>query len=544
MDGLKGRRVLTAPTPEILDSKEVGKILDRVLPKHFENSEEIEYLHNFVGGDQPILERTKSVRDEIMNIVIENRAYEIVEFKKGYEFSHPIQYTNAGQDDTAPIELLNKFAKVDGKEEKDLALAEWMYISGNCYRFCNKSEEFTEDNAPYYTSVLDPRTTFVVYSTGVSKKMLVAGVYTQNGDVYLCDAYTDSKTFSWEITEEEHQEIVKGSEEGVLVSKRCEEESHIIGMIPIVEYYLNPRRMGYIELCLGLFNVLNTAQSNRADGIEQFIQSYLVFVNADIPDELDDKGRPVIENGQKVKKLPKSGDAILVGNQQGNADVKFIESMLSQEDTQIFKDDILRAIHEICGVPDRHGKNQGGGDRAQAVVLRNGWGDAEARAKTTENMFRKSEYEYLMIVLKICRDTQGVEIDNLVLHDIDIKFSRNRNDQMVTKAQALKMLLDCDINPEDAFITSELFSDPSAVWLRSKEIKEANDNAKRVDEISTMLADGYIDEEWAIANNPMIKEADKKAVLARIDLSKREDAEETFETDDDIESVEDNESKE
>ena len=98
---------------------------------HLQNSKQIDRLYRFYRGEQDVLNRVKVVRPEINNPVVENRAFEVVEFKKGYEFSHPIQYTNAGQNDLAPIDVLNAYARLDAKESKDLELAEWEYVAGH-----------------------------------------------------------------------------------------------------------------------------------------------------------------------------------------------------------------------------------------------------------------------------------------------------------------------------------------------------------------------------------------------------------------------------
>lgn len=454
--GLFGRKVLYASPPAELNAQTIGAILNDVLPLHFINKREIDYLHWFVRGRQPVIDRTKEIRPEIKNIVVENRAFEIVEFKKGYEFSHPVQYTNAGQNDTAPIDKLNTFARLDGKEAKDLNLSEWFYKSGNAYRICLPRQEVTVDDAPYFTDVLDPRETFIVYSREIGHERLFAGSFVKQKDLetgtekYKCGVYTATRYFEWTVD----------SESANFTETAPEEKDNGLG-IPIVEYVLNENRMGYVELCYWLFNAINTTGSNRIDALEQFVQAYLVFINCTL--DKDKSGNYII---------PKAGDAIMVGNQAGNADVKFIVAQLDQDQAQITKDDLLRSVYEICGVPDRQNRAQGGGDTGQAVVLRNGWGAAESRAMSTEKLFKKSEYEYLKLVLKICRTTQDVDIGNMTLHDVDIKFQRNKSDNMQTKSQTLKTLLDSKVNPEDAYETSELFSDPAAVWLKSKAYQE------------------------------------------------------------------------
>ena len=50
------------------------------------NKTVIEYLWNYYKGDQPIRYRKKVVRDDIVNKVVENHAYEIVQFKVGQTY--------------------------------------------------------------------------------------------------------------------------------------------------------------------------------------------------------------------------------------------------------------------------------------------------------------------------------------------------------------------------------------------------------------------------------------------------------------------------
>ena len=458
--GMYGRCVLYAESPKILDSSSIGSILNDVLPKHRANAGEIQKLHDFVRGKQPVIGRKKEIRPEIKNTVLENRAFEVVQFKLGYEFSSPVTYTNAGKKDTAPIDTLNTYSRIDGKDAKDLSLAEWFYTSGNAYRICLPNVISTVDEAPYFTSVLDPREAFIVYSNGIGHEPLFAGTFVEQEkdkstgkDRYKCGVYTNNRYYEWTVE----------SADTDLTTVVPTEKNNGLGQIPIVEYVLNENRIGYVELCYWLFNAINTIGSNRVDALEQFVQSYLVFVNCTI--EKDKDGNYIV---------PKAGDAIMVSNQAGNADVKFIVSQLDQDQVQVTKDDLLRSIYEICGVPDRQNRNQGGGDTGQAVVLRNGWGAAEARAMSTEKLFKKSEHDYLKIVLKICRDTQNVDIGDLVLPDIGIAFTRNHSDNLQVKAQSLKMLLDAGVNPEDAYEISELFNDSVAVWNKSKDWQDKN----------------------------------------------------------------------
>ena len=74
-----GRRVIYTDATEITDKNVVAE-LNKATNKHLLNRGEIEYLWNYYCGKQPILERTKQVRPEICNRIVENRANEIVSF--------------------------------------------------------------------------------------------------------------------------------------------------------------------------------------------------------------------------------------------------------------------------------------------------------------------------------------------------------------------------------------------------------------------------------------------------------------------------------
>ena len=115
----------------------------------------------------------------------------------------------------------------------------------------------------------------------------------------------------------------------------------------------------------------------------------------------------------------------------------------------------------ICGIPNRNGGSSTS-DTGQAVLLRDGWSLAEARAKDSENLFRPSEMEMLRLVLKICSELGGLDIS---LSDIEIKFTRRNYDNIQSKSQVLvSMLGQPKIHPKLAFEHCGMFSDPEAAY--------------------------------------------------------------------------------
>jgi hypothetical protein len=114
----------------------VAKVLTDALVTHRINSMECDYLYNYRKGYQPILQRTKEVRPEICNRIVENRADEIVSFKTGYLCGEPLQYVSRSGIDAASddISKLNDMMLLVGKSSLDKNLAEWMYTCGTGYR--------------------------------------------------------------------------------------------------------------------------------------------------------------------------------------------------------------------------------------------------------------------------------------------------------------------------------------------------------------------------------------------------------------------------
>ena len=437
---LFGREVLYSAESEITAGNLID-VLNKVLPIHNQNSLEIDYLYKYYRGRQPILDRQKQIRPEICNKIVENHAYEIVDFKKGYVFGEPVQYVRRGEGiEENKIPLLNNYMFMADKAQKDKELAEWFYICGTAYRMVLPGDN---EDVPFEIDTLDPRYTFVVYNNGFGKRPLMAGkcVITKTPageEKELYSIYTPTTYF--EVMD---NEIIKN-------------EPHALGYIPIIEYPANMSRLGAFEIVLPLLDALNNTISNRMDGIEQFIQSFMKFVNCDIDEET-------------FLALKELGALKVKSDSTNPADVDIISQELDQSQTQITKDDIYRTILIICGMPDRHQNARSTSDTGSAVLLRDGWSAAEARARDTELIFKSSEKQFLKVVLRILKDVSGIDIK---LSEIDIKFTRNKTDNLLVKTQGLQNMLEAGVHPQIAITTCGLFSDPEQVYIDSQEYLE------------------------------------------------------------------------
>lgn len=439
---LNGRRMILTDEIEV-NIGNVVQILRKALPYHWKNRSEISYLWSYYKGRQPILNRVKEVRPEITNKIVENRANEIVSFKSGYLMGEPLQYVSRGNAENIAdaINQLNEFVFAEEKPAKDKELADWFHICGTSFRMVLPDEMAGEDDeSPFEIYTLDPRNTFVVYNNGLGNKPILGVKYVvdENGVVhYSC--YSDHEYF----------EIVE--------SKVVSYDTHILGEIPIIEYPLNMARIGAFELVIPLLDAINLTDSNRLDGVEQFIQALMLFHNVDISSEDFDELR---ERGAiKFKDI----------DPQLKAEINYLVSNLNQGETQTLVDHMYQTVLTICGMPNRNGGSSTS-DTGSAVIMRDGWSAAEARAKDSELMFKKSERIFLKVVLNICRTLADMD---LKVCNVEIRFTRRNYENILQKAQVLDLMLKNNkIHPRLAFEHCGLFVDSDLAYTLSAEYAE------------------------------------------------------------------------
>ena len=436
---LFGRHMIKVDETEV-NVGNVVTILNKALIVHNQNRVDINYLWHYYRGNQPILSRIKEVRPEINNMIVENRANQIVSFKSGYLMGEPLQYVAKGQGEnlTEGINQLNAYMEAEGKAAKDKKLADWFHICGTSYRMILPDAEAEEDDCPFEIYTLDPRNVFVVYCNDLGNKPILGVKYVTNEQgitTYSCY----SKTEYFEIVD---NKIIKN-------------ESHILGEIPIIEYPLNIARIGAFELVINLLDAINLTQSNQVDGVEQFIQALMLFHNVDISDD-------------NYEQLREKGA------------IKF-----NDIDPQI--DSMYDAVLTICGMPNRNG-GLSTSDTGSAVIMRDGWSDAEARAKDSELMFKESEQIFLKLVLNICHTLTGLD---LKVNNIEIRFTRRNYENIYQKAQVLDILLkNPKVHPQLAFAHSGMFADAELAYKMSMEYFEEEQRRLQEQQEKAMAENG------------------------------------------------------
>lgn len=448
---LKGRRkIVTEYTGEqLIESKEsLVNAVYSTYQVHLANKNEIDYLINYKNGVQPILYKEKTVRPEINNKVVVNNAQMITRMITGYFLGTPIQYVQNTSDKKDQLELLNRIVQYEDKSSVDKEIAEIQSICGTAYRIIY-SDGIYADEVPFEDRLLNPSSTYVAYSNDISEKPVMGVTYLdlldETGSLagrkfYI---YTDFGMYKC-VTD------ASGIPD---MTTEFEFEPYSIGGIPIIEYPNNIWRIGDWELCIDLMNAVNELQSGRLDDIEQVVQSLLVFINADI-------------DADRYDEMRESGVVVLKNSTGNQSKVDVISNSLDQTSSNLFSKELEELIYALIGIPDRNNRANGGGDTGQAVELRDGWADLEIVARNKELSFKRSEKQALKIMLTIMNAKMGT---NLSLLDINIKFSRNKNNNLLVKTQAYMNLMSTKtLDPADCLTIVDLVSDVNDFIERGK----------------------------------------------------------------------------
>lgn len=434
MQGYYGRTVIYSDVEEI-DESNILEVLQKVIPIHEQNAAQIEFLYGYYKGKHDIYDRVKEVREDINYKIVENRCKEVVDFKAGYSIGAPIQYNDRTGGNSDAINELNTIMDYEGRNSIDEMTVEWNLICGTAYKIALQKDE-PDEISSIDIGALDPRQTFVIYSSGMWHKPL-AGVW------FVTDS--ENNTYHHVYTPTRYMKVK--NKEAIV-----ERGVNGIGYIPIIEFPANNARLGAFETILDIQDALNTIDSDRTNAIAQFVQSIIVATNCDF------------EEGVTLNDLANTGIVSLTSKDGMAQDIKILTAELNQSQTQTLKEDMYDAILTICSMPNRNTNSDG--DTGIAVVYRDGWSAAETAALKYETVYKRSEKHFLEVCLAIFDAVRGPK---LRASDIEVKFTRKNYEGISQKVEVLdKMLSNDKIAPRLAFIYSNLFPDPEEAYKESE----------------------------------------------------------------------------
>lgn len=460
--GVFGRKVLTAPV-EAVTKDNIVKIVGDCIGDFYFNKKATEYLWRYFKGDQPILYRMKKVRSDVNNKVVENHAYEIVEFKVGQTYGEPLQCVSIekeNEDIGKYVDALNKFLKLSNKHERNIRCGEWQSATGTGFIAANFNRSRNR-TCPFLLTVPTPINTFLIYSS-ITEEPLVA--VQELKDI-------DGNSYKMCYTETQECKIVDSKVENW--------HTHAFGGIPIVEYPNNAQRMSDLEIVITMLDAINLFQSDRVNGLAQFIQSFIKFVNCEMDNEI-------------FAKMKEQGAFVVKSNNGDNkADVDIMSQELNQSESQVAKKDMMDNVLEVLAIPKLEGNT--GGDTQGAVSLRNGWDMAKSRTKLKDPTVQESEKRLLHVILNIIRVKSKENPCPIDVGQFDVIINHSPMDNMLVKAQFLDYLLKDGVYPKLAFELSTLFPDSEKAYAVSKPYLDALYSTRAENEPDTKKTSAMVD---------------------------------------------------
>lgn len=449
------RKILTNASAITRDN--VRAVIEQSMNIHTLNRTEIRHLFDYRNGKQPVLNKKRpreSEKSDINNIVVNNHAYEIAAFKVAYLLSCPIMYVNDGEEKYAEdVNRLNSFMQLQMKETKDQERADDCAVCGLGFIYIEPNKTYRDGDSPFLLHTLSPLNTFVVRSTAPGEPIVAAIRYVQlfNGvqsdppntlfNNIVFSVYTPDRYF-----EVLNGEIVKDAE-------------NTLGRIPIIEYPYNKSRIGCFEVVETQLDAINSLESARVDGAEQMVNALTVFQNI----ELDDGDWDTL----------KTRGAISVPSTDGlDAKVYTVSPQLNQADQQVLLDSLYNQVLRIACMPHLGDGMTSDSSNNGAVIVRNGWQNAEADAKMTETYWREPEKDLLEIALRICKAKMGMDVP---VNAVKPTFTRHNYEDIMTKTTALVALHnDPYCHPQDAWEIANAAYDPQGAYLRGMEWHKEN----------------------------------------------------------------------
>lgn len=441
--------------PEIMIAE-----LNSALAIHIQNLIAMEYLYWYRRGVTPIYAKTKVTRDEINNKINVNIAESVVNFKNGYFCTQPLNYVcrKEGEEVTSKVEQLNEFLYRSGKQEADNEMIDWFHTVGKADLFVQANDD---PEVPFLAYSLDPRSTFVARSLKPGNKITYA-VHTVSIQEPNEKENRPGKMVL-DVWDERYVYTVMGTYKGKLATPYPDYVCTAVNVvdikpnplkkIPIVEYYYNSVQMGAFEAVVPLIDAVSYLQSDRLDGVDQFINSLLVFYNCELGQ--DEDGNDITP--QFIRAM---GAVFLKTVGDNKADLKEIVSQLDQSQTQVFIDNLYQEILDICAMP-MTGLDRGYSNASTmgSQLARDGWFQADSSARNCEDLFLKSNKQFDEIITSILREKNLLDIKPT---DFTLQFVRNETVNIQAKAQAFQTLLAAGMHPELAAKKSGVSNDPVA----------------------------------------------------------------------------------
>lgn len=433
----------------------VESYLDTVFSVFEGNSKTIRKDYDKYCLNHEILGKVRQHEDsEVNNIVLIPDLKAMVDWKTGYVFGNPIKYAQNKSSDTDDITYLNKYVRSVCQRAVDKEVGKWAYATGVGYYFIEpKSEDFNiETQSPYEIYCREADSCTKVYSSFGSNKPLFDMLYTtydeisNDGykkkvkvlDIYLPDAlYTYEKRdlYKWTLVNTQTRGLYR--------------------YLPLVEKRFNTDGIGIVAMGESMQNALDRIMSDSIDNVNDVVNETWVYYNIIL-------GKTPEEQAEAHRKSKKGGAIQALAQSKDNPPkVETISTKLNLSEVQEVFATLNAKFHSSIGVPMEMSNTNSGGTTKQGSEVANGYDNAYNRALDDINTFIKADTELLEKIMWICKNTPNNKMDNLAVSEIEIKYSINLTDNMLSKTQSYGTLIQT-MPPSMALRICRMSNDPEA----------------------------------------------------------------------------------
>ena len=442
--------------PSELTIEAVEPYIDSIFAQFTKNAEQIRKDYNVYCLDHPILTKVRAHNDtDINNIVLVPDLKAMVDWKTGYTYGNPIKYAQSKTNETDDINYLNKYVRSVCQRAVDKEVGKWAYATGVGYYFIEpKSTSFNvETESPYILYHRQSDTCVKVYSAFGANEPLFDMLYTtydkiedkHKKEINVLDIYFPDLLFTYEKSF------------GVTAWQRTNTQSRGIAKpLPLVEKRFNTDGIGIVAMGATLQNAVDRLLSNGLDNVEDIVNEIFVYKNVNL-------GKTPEEQAYNHIKMKKSGALVLNGGSKDMPpDVDTISTKLSLSEVRELFAIIDAKFHSSLGVPMEMSNTNSGGTTKSGSEVANGYDNAYNRALDDINTMIVADTELLNKIMWICKNTKGNKINNLAPSEIEIKYSLNLTDNILTKTQSYVNLVQVGVPHTIALRLCKLSNDPEA----------------------------------------------------------------------------------
>ena len=442
--------------PDAVSIEAIEPYIDEVFSQFAKNAEQIRRDYDFYCLNHPIYAKERVHHDtDTNNIVLIPDLKSKIDWKTGYVFGNPIKYTQSKSNETDDISYLHKWSRSVCQRAVDSEVGTWMYATGVGYYFVEpRSDIFdVETEAPYVLYRVDSDTCAKVYSAFLGNAPLFDLIYTTYNElvdgvkreVKVLDIYLESELHTYE------------NRGGVPRWERVSTKSRGLAKpLPLVEKRYGMNAIGIVAMGESMQRAIDLIVSNGLDNIEDVVNQVIVYMNSSLGDDEQ-------EQAETHRSAMKNGCIVLNSSSTDfPADVKTLERNLNIGDVKELFAIINEKFHSTIGVPLAMSSTNSGGTTKSGSEVANGYDNAYNRALDDINAFIKADTELLNKIMWICKNTPNNSIDNLSASDIEIKYSLNLTDNILTKTQSYVNLVQTGVPPTIALRLCKLSNDPEA----------------------------------------------------------------------------------